>query len=455
MSDTKLNAQIEITFSSRPRNGADKLVLWRKRDEIERKLSQILAAKSQNVCIDGPTGSGKTSLALTVLNRNKQLFVWIPVTRDMDWSEFCEAFAVEVYKINSSFKVAHDMKNPKVSLSVNAGEAITATDIMLPWTLLKRIKLQVDSDKMSLPELREHAKKWKILDISELLKQNDICLLIDDFEKASDDLVHKVADLCKNLTFSQSPKCIIIGTGRTFSRLYLSDESLDGRLAELTVASFGSPRDVWHYINDGFARLGFHTPREKLSAKLITKVEADQIELAIFEAADGMPKYINEIALRICNKVLGEENKLEGPVNISSALILSECSNMSRENLSRCNRDVRKVEKELRNGVEFRLVLKAIFQMGANGVHNVDGIVDYIQKYEDEHFTYENFAAGFESLERFGLYVQTGKSGEVVFAKDPMFSHVLGLICKDPLRFNKDASTFGLFGQRTLPLFAD
>lgn len=447
-----INFVIEQIFSSRPRNGADEHVLWHRRKMIEKRLSQILNAKSQNVCIDGPTGSGKTSLALTVLNRNEQPFVWVPITQDMGWPDFCEALAVEIHRINSNVHKASAKRKPQINISINTSDPMSGAELVAPWSLFKRITLQADINDVSLPELRKAAKDWKILDVHEVLRSNELCLLIDDFEKSSDELLRKIADLCKHLTFSSSPKCIIIGTGQTFARLFSSDESLDGRLAEITVASLGSQMEVWNYINDGFGKLGFTTPRDKFSTKLINREETDKLRIALYEAADGMPKYINEIALNICNKILSDENEKEVTRNISSTIMLEQCNKMINENLSRYSKNIRNAEKELRSGVELRLVLKTIFQVGANGVHSVDSIIEHIQKFEDKHFDYDRFLSGFEALQRLNLYVQTDKSGEVVFAKDPLFSHVLGLVCKDPKRFNKDPATFGLFGQRSLPL---
>lgn len=445
-----ISDRVSTVFSSRPRVGTSGDVLWHKRGDIEKSLSQILRAASQNVCIDGPTGSGKTSLALTVLDRMEQPFIWIPITRKMDWSSFCETVIKLAQDLDQ--KAQEHEKEKNLSITLDAKEPVTASELATPWKFLKRIKFQVEQTKMDLAETIKTARKWQIMDLGSFLSTNRLCLLIDDFEKADDDLVTMVADLCKHLTFSDAPKCIIIGTGQTFSRLYTSDESLDGRLDELSVASFGSSNDVWHYINDGLKLLGFNTPREKRRKRSIDKSEADRIQNALYDAADGMPKYINQIALAICRTILNEENEVSSSYNVSTKTIINECNKMMEANLSRNNRNIRRAEKELKSAVESRYVLKAIFQLGANSVHSVEKIIDHVQKNEDPSFDYLQFSSGFEKLSSLGLYVQTGKSGEVIFARDPIFSHVLGLICKDPRRFNKDPEIFGLFGQRSLPL---
>lgn len=297
--------------------------------------------------------------------------------------------------------------------------------------------------------LRTVSRNWKIIDVEHFLEQDGSCLLIDDFEKAPDVLVQMIADLCKRMTMRPVPKCVIVGTGETFARLSGADEGLDGRLEELTVASFGTQREVWNYINDGFERLGFDTPRAMLKSRLVSKSEAEAIESALYEAADGMPKYINELAMRICYRALGHSARRR----VSPSDALSEAGRMLDENISRCNPRIRRVEHDLRTSLELRMVLTAIFRLGANGVHRVNDLVSFIERRLDPDFTYEQFIAGLTTLRGLGLYVQTGKSGEVVFAKDPMFAHVLGLICNNPIRFKKDNNVFGLFGQRNLPLF--
>jgi hypothetical protein len=131
---------------------------------------------------------------------------------------------------------------------------------------------------------------------------------------------------------------------------------------------------------------------------------------------------------------------------------MRESVQMLDENMSRCAQQIRKVEKHLRNSLELRLVLKSIFRLGANKVHRVTDLVAFTEKNIDPSFSYDQFMSGLEQIKAPGLYLQTGKSGEVVFAREPMFAHVFGLICDDPPKFKKDNVVFGLFGQRSLPL---
>lgn len=446
MTAPSLNERIEQFFGSRPRDGSENGVFWWRRTKIETRLSQLLLARSQNICIDGPTGSGKSSLAITVLSRIRQPYIWVPLVNHMEWPDFCEDIIIRALQSEPELSRSYSYV-----VGVDAHKPVTGDEILNPLKMLGRVS--IDRGKgQSQSAAREAARKWTISDVENFLEARGLCLLVDDFEKANEALVQAVADLCKRLTMRSLPKCTIIGTGKTFARLYHADEGLDGRLAEISVASFGTKREIWNYINEGLELLGFDTPRAMLRSKLISKQEADAIERAFYEAADGMPKYINELALRICERILNEENAAKrNRVSVSDSL--SEARRMLDENISRCAAKVRKIEKHLRQSIELRLVLKAIFNLGANGVHRVADLASYIERHEDPTFSYDQFVSAFEQLAGLGLYVQTGKSGEVVFAKDPMFSHILGLICEDPSRYKKDVTIFGLLGQRNLPLF--
>lgn len=364
----------------------------------------------------------------------------------MDWQDFCEDIVIRsTHKLN-------EVRSYSYVVGLDAQKPVTGDEILNPIKMLNRVSIERSSKQLD-PAAREAARTWNISDVKNFLEEKGLWLLVDDFEKASETLIQGIADLCKRLTMRPLPKCIIIGTGKTFAKLYQADEGLDGRLAEISVASFGNEREVWTYINNGLELLGFDTPRAMLRTKLISKYEADEVERAFYEAADGMPKYINELALRICQRVLDEDNSAKRNIRVSAHEALSEAKRMLEENMSRCAPKVRNIERYLRKSIELRLVLKAIFHLGANGVHRVTDLASYIERNEDPTFSYDQFVSAFELLTELGLYVQTGKSGEVVFAKDPMFSHVLGLICDDPLKYKKDMAVFGLFGQRSLPLF--
>jgi AAA domain-containing protein len=88
--------QLGTVFSTQPTAGENKK-LWFPRDELERDMSYVLGNATQHICVDGPSGTGKTSLAQHVMVKNRSPFMLVQVYKGMTWSEFCRRF-VEILR---------------------------------------------------------------------------------------------------------------------------------------------------------------------------------------------------------------------------------------------------------------------------------------------------------------------------------------------------------------------
>lgn len=178
-------------FNTLPRNGLDKETFWMPRKKLEEKLLQELEAPGVHVCIDGPTGTGKTSLAKTVLMKNKIPHRLIQITKNMTWVDFC-------FKI-----IKEPINNSKNSFSANVEFGVNRG---LPSALFK-LSLEQEGNKIDDIELKKRIGESITEDvICELLSSNDITLFIDDFERASKELIERISDMCKLLTESHISK---------------------------------------------------------------------------------------------------------------------------------------------------------------------------------------------------------------------------------------------------------
>ena len=123
-------------FGSRRRDGTLDGALWHRRSKIEFRLGQLLSARSQNICIDGPTGSGKSSLAITVFSQIRQPYIWVPVVNDMQWPDFCEEVALRSLRARGKMRKG-DYRG--LTVKVDSNNHLTGEEFANPLKLLGRV----------------------------------------------------------------------------------------------------------------------------------------------------------------------------------------------------------------------------------------------------------------------------------------------------------------------------
>lgn len=426
-------ARIEAVFGSKPRNGEES-ALWHKRSALETELHDLFETNTPHVCIDGPTGSGKTSLAITMLSRLSKRYALVQLVSRMTWRDLCIELLRDTPSQLSKARLVFDVDTTPVS---------TAGDLLRPSKLLERFRISFGEKGQSPEQRKREAEAWSILDVAEMIVSHGAYLLVGDFEKADKNLVSDVADLCKILTEKYEGKVIIIGTGDIYGKLLASDPALDGRVAELSVAAFGDKGDAWAYLMDGFKALGRAVPQYRSAAK---REESKEIGRRVFEAADGLPKYINALGHRICRASLGTIAEDSPRMRVTTSDILQGCTDMVTENVNKADSQVTRIAKSLKTNVDDRRVLHAIYDRGANRVHRFSDLLAKVRQVEP-NFSEFQLRASLDRLANAALFIQTGRAGEVIFAKDPLVAHVLGLISGDPTRFGKRKEEFGELGQ--------
>src|SRR2546423_845817 len=69
--------RVNRVFDTEPRNGGDPNAVWLPRTEIENQFSNLLAQDGVHICVDGPSGTGKSSLVLTQLRKTSRRVITI------------------------------------------------------------------------------------------------------------------------------------------------------------------------------------------------------------------------------------------------------------------------------------------------------------------------------------------------------------------------------------------
>ena len=170
------------------------------RPKLERNLMWGVYSRGVSVCVQGTPRSGKTTLVLGYLQKEKIPYIYCKITQGMTWPEFTQA-----------------LLNQKV----------------------RQGPTEPDKDTPALGQEGWCHDSMDISNVRHLLQDKNAALVLDDFHNASDDLNARVADLCKSLvTYLDIPefaKVIAIGNREVAGRLYDANHSLEQRLTEIKV----------------------------------------------------------------------------------------------------------------------------------------------------------------------------------------------------------------------------
>lgn len=428
--------KIDDAFGTRPRDGSIQGSVWLKREKYENTLFDTLATRTPHLCVDGPTGTGKTSLVLTQLHRIRREYVYIPIGHQMKWADFCRELVRKPEerrsaKADSHFEFSWDGLTPHFSY---------------------RRSLVPDKVK-SVDELKKEAEGWRPHDVAALIGKDTLVLVIDDFEKAkgNTDFINNISDLCKLLSSQFDGKIAIIGTGSVFYDLMDTDPALEGRVREISVGTVEKPLQSWEILLQGFTKLGFQSPAQLARSNPQNETYKRELQECVFHtylAADGLLKHINELGAQICKHALGRITR--GPVRtiISVADILSVTRKLQIDNFNFYRRYFPQIRDMVEKHVEVRQLFQAIYEIGANNIHTVSDFVEHFDgKMDEEHIRF-----ALDRLVELDLFSRTGRSGDVVFSNNPTLIHTLGVVCARPEDYGDSARKYGMFGQLSLPL---
>lgn len=415
--------RVSEVFIRNPRDGSRRDVYWLARDKKEESLCELLSIRGANVCLDGPTGTGKTSLARTELGFLGRRYAEVQVTPEMDWKSFCRCLVVARRGRSLSGEVrAKAGIIPEVEFALSIGSTVDVSD--------------------ALEERERIASCWDSRDVCRYMVESKAVLFIDDFELASEELVKNVAAMCKLLTqsfVSEYAKILVVGTDDIFGRLLRQNPSLDARLEELTLGALDNPDESWRFISMGLDYLKLKHPgsQESQDRRFI-----DVCKSAIYFACDGLPKSLTELGHKIAREAFQRSR-----VSVWDIKIVAE--EHARHEFSRLQKAIPNVRNLVIRSTEVRLVLGQMYKNGINKIHDASTLAYDLSSSLSSSAVEE----ALDLLAENKFLVRTGSGSHTLFPSNPRLAHLLGAVVSAPEIFGCRPEEYAMMGQLQLPFF--
>lgn len=404
-------AKVGKVFDTRPRV-AGKNIVWLDRKTAFDQLAQAIERPGSHVCLDGPTGVDKTSLAHTYIAIEQVAHVPVMVTNAMNWADFCRQL----------IGVRDNTENS------GGGEIEGGLNNGLP-TLKFKASLGAKGRPLDdLTYVDKLATTWTENDVAKKLADKDLLLVLDDMERATDEFIKRISDLCKLLTqayTAPNAKLLLIGSGSVYVRLHRANPALDERVSHVSLGAFKNANDSRIFLTRGFERLDLRHPwNSRYSREFELR---DKCRDAIWEAANGLPKSLNRLGYEISTQGRSRSGVSAHDIMQTSERIVEEHWIEYSEQFG----DVLDVLEEFPLAAE---ILKCLYEDGITRIHRVAGVVKRIESNESlkDIATPNAIDQAFSLLTATEFIVQTGKSGELLFVKHPAAAHTLGVIMRDP-----------------------
>lgn len=406
--------KIDEVFQTSPRIES-KSPLWLERKTASKNLARAFAGKGAQVCLDGPTGVGKTSLVLTYLVQEQIKYFGVQITSEMDWQGFCR-------------QVISRPTDESVALT---GDLEFGIEQALP-TLKARISISEKdgiSENANLIEIL--SRTWTEHDVARTLCEVYWPLFVDDLERADKSLLARLSDLCKLLTQSYTAdkaKILFVGSGDIFQRIITHNPALDERMVELSLGTFKGDGS-WKFISKGLDLLGIRYP--KISHDPGHRKKHDLITPRVFEAANGLPKSLNRLGRDIA--INAEESRY-----VTAQQIIAAANSMTQDHWLRYAPGFNNILQYLTsNQVAIQLV-RCLYQDGIGRIHLVPNVLEKLRhrNLPDGHkIDKHEVLSAIDVLVNMNFLFRTGSSSEILFVRNPAAAHTLGVAMGDPKRF--------------------
>ena len=275
---------VSDVFDTSPRNGNRAETVWLARPELEKQLEAEIFTRGRHICVDGCSGSGKSSLVITTLLKHRIPYTTVQITRKMDWVGLCKQL----------------IKKPSRSERETKAGGSAEWKGLFPTGKLEFSLGQKTDEKVSHEYWERLVASASEHDIASAIAEQNCVVLLDEFERAQPDLANSVSEVCKILTqtySSEMGKLIILGADDVYKKLYDAYSTLDNRLVQLSIPTLPSPQQSWRYLKLGFEKLGKIHPGKSKFAKPDDEKQAIQ---AIYHAGDGLFKSLTEVGVEVC-----------------------------------------------------------------------------------------------------------------------------------------------------------
>jgi hypothetical protein len=417
--------RVAEVFDTNPRNGNRPSTVWFRQSTIEDALNQSLHTPGVHLCLDGSSGTGKTSLVVTTLIRAGVDYTTVQVTRKMDWAHFCKLL----------------VKKPRHAEREIKASAIAEWKSVFPTG---KLELGVGRKTNELADLQ----MWEKLvsnatehDLCESLAIQNCVLLVDEFERASPDLVNRVAEMCKILTQSHASryaKIITVGADNVYRRLFDCYATLDGRLRQISLGSLPGKKYAWRYFTLGFNKLNLYYPG---NSKFGTEEDTRRCVDAVYFAAGGLFKSLTELAQRIVLPISGARG-------ISANSIFSACRAYQDENFRQYRDRFSLIYECARKNRAIVGLIQFLNDRGIGQIHNVNELEDELVKAYGIGLASEAIRMMIEH----DFLVLTGQKNERLFLKNPTFGQCLRVYLSKPEHMERLKAVAPKDFQQVLPL---
>lgn len=405
-------SRVGRVFDTRPRVPG-KTTVWLERSAAYTHLARAVERPGGHVCLDGPTGVGKTSLVHTYIAKERVRHLSVMVTQSMDWPSFCRRL------------IGHRSANES-SAAADLEAGISAGLPTAKFKISLGAKANRAEDAAYVDTL---ARSWSEDDVARLLSEKNALLLVDDLERATDSLLMKVSDLCKLLTqdhVSENAKIVMIGSGDVFHRILTSNPALDERVTQISLGAFKSKNDSRLFMVHGFDKLHLRCPWNSSIPKEFKL--RDKCRDAIWDAANGLPKSLNRLGYDIAMRGIAR-------TGVSVTDVLDESHRMLEQHTRQYSQEFPDVISLVDSNTVAASIIKCMYENGITRIHHMS---DIMRQMDDElrsaSGTAEALEESISELVKIGFIVRTGKSGELIFVKHPTAAHTLGVVARDPTR---------------------